>query len=56
MRIVVDYLAERQDYKPTAQQLAHPEALLLMLRAMTNDDRYIEMLAALTECKTAHYG
>ena len=49
MRIVVDYLAERQDYKPTAQKLVHPEALLLMLMALTNDDRYIEMLAALTE-------
>lgn len=49
MRIVVDYLAERQNYKPTAQKLAHPEALLLMLKALTNDDRYIEMLASLTE-------
>ena len=41
--------AERQNYKPTAQKLAHPEALLLMLRAFTNDDRYIEMLTFLTE-------
>lgn len=49
MRIVVDYLAEKQDYKPTAQKLAHPEALLLMLKALTNDDRYIEILTALTE-------
>ena len=49
MRIVVDYLAERQNYKPTAQKLVHPKALLLMLRALTNDDRYIEMLTALTE-------
>lgn len=49
MRIVVDYLAERQNYKPTVQKLAHPEALLLMLKALTNDDRYIEMMTALTE-------
>ena len=49
MRIVVDYLAERQNYKPTAQKLVHPEALLLMLKALTNDDRYMEMLTALTE-------
>ena len=49
MRIVVDYLAERQNYKPTAQKLVHPEALLLMLKALTNDDRYIEILTALTE-------
>lgn len=49
MRIVVDYLAERQNYKPTSQKLVHPEALLLMLKALTNDDRYKEMLTALTE-------
>ena len=49
MRIVVDYLSERQNYKPTSQKLAHPEALLLMLKSLTNDDRYIEMLTALTE-------
>ena len=49
MRIVVDYLAERQNYKPTAQKLAHPEALLLILKTLTNDDRYMEMLIALTE-------
>lgn len=49
MRIVVDFLAERQNYKPTAQKLVHPEALLLMLKALTNDNRYIEMLMALTE-------
>lgn len=28
------------------QKLVHPEALLLMLKALTNDDRYIEMLTA----------
>lgn len=49
MRIIVDYLAERQNYKPTTQKLVHPEALLLMLKALTNDDRYIEMMSTLTE-------
>lgn len=49
MRIVVDYLAEGIDYKPTAQKVVHVEALLLMLKALTNDNRYIKMLVSLTE-------
>lgn len=49
MRIVVDYLAERYDYRPTAQIILHPEALLLMLRALTNDKRYMKVLRELTE-------
>ena len=49
MRIVVDYLAERHNYKPTAQKITHPEALLLMLKALTNDKRYYRILETLTE-------
>ena len=49
MRIVVDYLAERNDYKPSTQKIAHPEALLLMLKALTGDKRYLKILKALTE-------
>ena len=49
MRIVVDYLAERHAYKPSAQKIVHPEALLLMLKALTGDKRYLEILIALTE-------
>ena len=49
MRIVVDYLAEGHDYKPSTQKIAHPEALLLMLKALTGDKRYLTILKALTE-------
>ena len=49
MRIVVDYLAERYDYKPTTQKILHPEALLLMLGSLTNDKRYMKMLKGLAE-------
>lgn len=49
MRIVVDYLAEKNDYKPTTKKIAHPEALLLMLGALTNDKRYMKMMKALTK-------
>ena len=48
MRIVVDYLAEGHDYKPSAQKIAHPEALLLMLKALTGDKRYLKILKSLT--------
>ena len=49
MRIVVDYLAERQNYKPTTQKIIHLEALLLMLEALTGDKRYLKILKTLTE-------
>ena len=49
MRIVVDYLAEGRGYKPTTQKVVHVEALLLMMKALTNDNRYIKMLVSLTE-------
>lgn len=43
MRIVVDYLAEGQSYSPTGQKIVHPEALLLMLKALTGDTRYLKI-------------
>lgn len=49
MRIVVDYLAERQNYRPTKQKIEHPEALLLMLRTLTGDKRYLKILNSMTE-------
>ena len=49
MRIVVDCLAERQNYKPSTQKIIHPEALLLMLEALTGDKRYLKIVKALTE-------
>ena len=49
MRIVVDYLAEGKDYVPSEQKIQHLEALLLMLKALTGDDRYEEIFPALQE-------
>ena len=47
MRIVADYLAEGKNYVPTAQKIQHLEALVLLLRAITNDGRYEEVLPLL---------
>lgn len=44
MRIVVDYLAEGKKYIPTEQRISHPEALLRMLKAITNDVRYEQII------------
>ncbi|MCH5341316.1 MAG: Rpn family recombination-promoting nuclease/putative transposase [Acetatifactor sp.] len=49
MRIVVDYLVERQNYKPTEQKIVHPEALLLMLKALSGDIRYLKIRNAMSE-------
>lgn len=51
MRIVVDYLADRKNYVPTGQKIRHLKALLLLLRAITNDARYEEILPALLQQK-----
>ncbi len=40
MRIIVDYLAEGKDYIPTRQHIVHIKALLMMLRELTEDERY----------------
>ena len=44
MRIVVDFLAEGQNYIPSKQKIIHLEALLLMLNALTGDNRYEEII------------
>ena len=49
MRIVVDYLAEKQNFKPTKQRIVHLESLLLMLQALTGDRRYLKILRSMTE-------
>lgn len=49
MRIVVDYLAEKDNYNPSTQRIAHPEALLMMLEALTGDKRYLKIIEILTE-------
>lgn len=49
MRIVVDYLAEGHNYKPSKQKICHPESLLLMLEALTGDQRYLKIIKTLSE-------
>jgi len=47
MRVVVDYLAEGKDYRPTDQKILHVEAFLHLLRALTGDARYEEIIPEL---------
>lgn len=49
MRIVVDYLAEGKNYVPSKQRIEHVEALLLMLKELTQDERYEEIISSLRE-------
>lgn len=49
MRIVVDFLAEGKDYKPTEQRIVHVEAFLLLMKNLTGDDRYEALISKLTE-------
>lgn len=49
MRIVVDFLAEGKDYKPTTQRIVHVEAFLLLMKNLTNDDRYEALVDKLIE-------
>lgn len=49
MRIVVDYLAERENYVPTRQKIIHVKALLRMLKALTGDNRYEELVQEMLE-------
>ena len=44
MRVIVDYLAEGKNYQPTDQKLIHVEAFLRMLRALTGDIRYEQLV------------
>jgi len=47
MRIIVDYLAEGKNYTPSTQKIIHTEALLRMLEALTNDERYTFLLQSI---------
>jgi len=49
MRIIVDYLAEGKDYRPTDQKVLHVEAFLHLLRALTGDVRYEELIPEFRE-------
>lgn len=49
MRIIVDYLAEGENYVPSKQKIVHLEALLLMLRALTGDNRFEEIIPDMQE-------
>jgi len=48
IRIIVDYLAEKKNYIPTTQKIIHTEALLRMLKALTDDKGYAFLLQTLT--------
>lgn len=47
MRIIVDYLAEGDDYQPTSQPIIHVKALLLMLKELSGDFRYEDIISEL---------
>lgn len=47
IKIIVDYLAEGANYKPTNQKIQHLEALILLFKAVTGDCRYEEILPIL---------
>ena len=49
MRIVVDYLAEGKNYVPSKQKIVHLEALLLLLRELTGDVGYEEIIPDMLE-------
>ena len=49
MRIIVDYLAEGENYIATGQKIQHLEALLLMLEALSGDSRYGEIIVEALE-------
>lgn len=51
MRIVVDYLAERGEYRPTNQPIIHVDAFLRLMRALTGDSRYEWMAFHLEKAK-----
>ncbi len=45
MRIIVDYLAEGEKYVPTQQKIVHVEAVLRLLKELTGDTRYEEIIS-----------
>lgn len=44
IRVIVDYLAERENYNPSRQKLKHPSEVLLMLSALTGDVRFEDIV------------
>lgn len=44
MRIVVDYLAEQEQYKPTNQAIKYLDAFLFMMQTLTGNDRFEKIL------------
>lgn len=44
MRIVVDYLAEQEHYKPTGQVIKHLDAFLFLMQSLTGDSRFEKIL------------
>lgn len=49
MRIIVDYLAEGENYIPTNQPIRHVEAFMLMMKNITGDEKYEELIPLLLE-------
>lgn len=47
MRIVLDYLAEGKDYQPTHQPIVHVKEFLCLMREVSGDARYEEILSRL---------
>ncbi len=45
MRIVVDYLAEGESYKPTGQVIRHIGPMLRLLYALTGEEELLDLLA-----------
>ena len=49
MRIVLDYLAEGKDYQPTQQPIVHLKEFLRLMKEVSGDARYEEILLQLEE-------
>lgn len=49
MRLVVDYLAEGDNYKPSGQAIIHLEAFLLMMKHLSGDKRYEQLIQELSQ-------
>lgn len=49
MRIVVDYLAEGEKYRPTDQEIVDPEATMRMLNALTGELVFLDNIKLLQE-------
>ena len=47
MRIIVDYLVEGGEYRPTNQVIVHIEEFLRLMQALTGDNRYEQILPQL---------